>query len=348
VNLNVEENNFTGWFSDSMIELTGNGERLEDSTVEDQKMVVDVLNNLFSGDTLGRGIDIDNYDSNRMELTVVGNIFSGSFNQAMDAGQNDSSQLVINVIDNILSGEFTSSGIRLASNGIKSNGVLYEGTISGNVLSGTFGTAAEDELGIGIELQANDTSLMDVTIDSNVLSGDFYNGINVLRDEYSSLTANVTNNGLSGTFEYAGINLDTDGEGSNKLIATVTGNELTGTFARGITMDSYNSAKMDVVLSNNLLVGNSTFSTYGIYVRSSNSSALKVSGFDGNVISGVSQTAIRIRRNNSSTLSVNGTLDADFSNQVSNENTEKVENTGSTTGQFYLNGQLVGLPATVP
>ncbi|WP_170157267.1 inverse autotransporter beta domain-containing protein [Roseimicrobium gellanilyticum] len=345
LDVDVEENIFSGFFSDSMIELTGNGDRACDPTEEKARMVVDVVNNMFSGDTQGRGIDIDNYDRNRMELTVVGNTFSGEFDQALDAGQNDSSQLVIDVTNNILSGDFDSNGIRFTSNGIKSHGVLLDGTIENNVLSGAFGSV---EAGAGIELQSNDTSLMNVTIDNNQLSGVFYNGINVLRDEYSSLNVDVTNNLLSGAFEYAGINLDADGTGSNKLNATVTGNVLTGSFARGITMDSYNGAKLDVELSNNQLIGDSTYATYGIYIRSSNSSVLTVTQFDGNTISGASQTGIRIRRNNTSTLSVNGTLDEASSNHVSNENTEKVENTGSTSGQFYLNGQLVTLPTTVP
>jgi hypothetical protein len=350
VNIDVEENTFSGWFSDSMLELTGNGDRACDPTEEKARMVVDVLNNTFNGETEGRGIDIDIYDSARAELTVVGNTFSGDFDQALDAGQDDSSQLIIDVTDNILSGDFDSNGIRFASNGIKSNGVLLDGTIANNVLSGTFGNV---EAGAGIELQANDTSVMNVAIDNNELSGEFYNGINVLRDEYSTLNADVTNNLLSGAFEYAGINLDADGTGSNALNATVTGNVLSGSFERGITMDSYNSAKMNVVLSNNQLIGGrlpieeETFSTYGLYIRSSNSSALAVTEFDGNIITGKSQTGIRIRRNNTSTLSVNGTLDAAFSNQVDNENTEKVENTGSTSGEFYLNGVRVTLPTTV-
>jgi hypothetical protein len=40
---------------------------------------------------------------------------------------------------------------------------LMNGTITGNELSGAFGTKAEDELGISIELQASHTALMDVT-----------------------------------------------------------------------------------------------------------------------------------------------------------------------------------------
>lgn len=166
-----------------------------------------------------------------------------------------------------------------------------------------------------------------------------------------SLNVTVTDNEFSGTFRY-GVNVNTLLVGS-AINATITENSLTGDFNSGIFVDN-RGGQVTSTISNNLL--NGTFDNNGIRVSSlisSGSALTNVTGFQGNIISGISQTGILVTRSGAAVINVNGTLNPAVSNEVSNETGNALESTGFTLpghggGQFYLNGQLITMPATLP
>ena len=300
--------------------------------------------NVLDG-TFGDGVHLTAASATTLDVTVTDNELSGTFTNGIHAEKHGTSDLTADTIGNTLSGTFSAAGIRYFGDGGIADGFIG-GTVEGNVLSGNFLD--------GIELRAQ-PAVLDVAVANNHLSGTFRNGIAVWRSfgtiATSFVSAEITGNLLSGGFSGDGITFTGGASGpldnSTTTQLTIADNQLTGDFARGIVLFVSNNNDVEGVVRNNVLAAGSTYDTYGIYFRVFGTVAeFNITQFEGNVINGMSGTGIFIDRD-AGTMTINGALDPALSNQVTNETGDKLESGGTPTGQFYLNGNLITLPATV-
>jgi hypothetical protein len=348
-------------------------------TAETATLVGVVTDNRFAG-SVDSGVSAESYgDTSNLDVTVADNDFVGTFANGFLARGNDQSTLTATLEGNRLRGTFTSNGMfadQLGSSsvtmdaynndlagsfitaGIRYSGVggatsFAGGTVQGNRLRGAF---AGDGIHVTATAALATPGATNVTIADNAFEGSFINGIAVRRAGNAAMDVDATGNTLSGTFVRYGLDYFITGNAAaGPVQADITDNLLTGAFERGISIEN-RGAIMNTTVSNNLLIGPSTYVTIGIRIATISNVTpgiqTHVTGFDGNIVSGTSGTGIFIGKTGSTGSStVNGTLDPAFSNQVSNETGNKLQSTITGlngTGQFYLNGNLITLPQTVP
>jgi hypothetical protein len=305
---------------------------------------VTVADNEFVG-TFANGFLARGHDQSTLTATLQENRLRGTFtSNGMFADQLASSSVTMDVYDNDLAGSFTTAGIRYSGVGGGATSFVG-GTVEGNRLRGAF---AGDGVHVTATAVLATPGATNVRIADNTFQGTFINGIAVRRAGNAAMDVDATGNTLSGSFVRYGLDYFISGNvAAGAVQADITDNILTGSFERGISLEN-RGAIMNATVSNNLLIGPSTYVTNGIRIVTVApvvAAQTHITGFEGNVVSGTSGTGIVIGKLGATgSSSVNGTLDPAVSNQVSNETGNKLENAGPSTGQFYLNGNLITLP----
>jgi hypothetical protein len=373
LDITAQGNVFSGEFDDTGITFTsGNGSRMVGRATGNQfsgtfndigvwgtttgtnsHLEVEVLNNSFSGSFVS-GVEFATNGTTTIEGHVEGNTFSGTFTSGVEARRSGSSTVDVDVLNNTFSGTFSDAGIYYFQNGTGTGNVY--GQVQGNLLNGMF-TA------YGVNVEARN-GIVDVDIIGNALTGNFGTGISLRRNVASGtaakLSSDILNNTLSGDFSVAGISVDHRGtvptDASFIGDVDIIGNVLSGGFNEAIWVSAIGGSQLNATVTNNAITAAATVDTVGIHLRSGGTSILTVSGFNNNVISGLSQTGILVERiapnGVGGGLSVNGGLNAASSNSISNETANKLDVINGTTepisGSFFLNNTQATLPAIVP
>jgi hypothetical protein len=345
-----------GTTASAILDITGNtvggdhSQGIQIFTVSNASVTATVSGNQLTGE-YENAIHLVADNTATVDATIASNTLSGSqLNGIRGELRGTSGDLTMDVLNNELRGSVTLSGISYRSEGATNDGEA-SGTIQGNVLSGTFGQ--------GIYLiTGTRAGSEDFTIADNVLRGSFgANGIFV--QDFSAALATTTigirDNTLSGNFTAGnGISiLVVSPAGTVPMSASITGNRFEGSFLRGLNIDARGSDTLNAVVSNNVFAAGSSYTTQEILFSTFISANLAVTQFDGNILEGTSPVGIRLSRETGGVITVNGTLNPALSNEVSNETGNKLETNNMTLpahggGQFYLNGNLITLPTTVP
>ncbi|HSJ01567.1 MAG TPA: inverse autotransporter beta domain-containing protein, partial [Verrucomicrobium sp.] len=241
----------------------------DDSTASSQLLALVGFNEL-SGD-FTKGIEMNSYDNARLGGLLAFNLLSGTFDAGIDLDKADASRMAAIIQENELSGTFDRYGMRIVSSDAPTT---LRARVLGNVLSGTF----TDK---GIAVRSEGGSLANVRIRQNDLQGTFGGvGIELISTDLASITGRVGGNQLSGTFAN-GIVIDARDNGDagdalgSSISVEVENNNLAGTFSGfGIHARSRNDASLTVSEFNN----NRVTGTVPTAIRIQNGGTLEITG----------------------------------------------------------------------
>jgi hypothetical protein len=329
----VEDNDFLGSSSDSFVEVTTEGASEFEVTVTD---------NYFGGTALGQAVDLESKDTSTLLAEVSDNTFGGILDTALDADKGDSSFFELAITNNTLSGTFAADAMTLSSDGDTADGSRFDVEVDSNLFSGTFALDGIDgkQLGAG---------LIDLTLTNNTFSGSFVeSGIDLTAADTTGasvlMTALIDNNTFGGSFSSgnsAGA-LHVQANSASRIGATITDNTFSGSFTTdGISLRTASTAQLTATVAYNTVPAGVTIGDAFLDAQSSSTSLMTLIGVDGNSVLGTVVRGFYFREQNTSTMTVNGTLDADATNIV--DPGTPTTKTGTPSGTIFMNGSALNL-----
>lgn len=329
----VQDNDFLGTSEDSLVEITSSDSSTFTATIHD---------NLFDGTVNGHVVDLNADNTSQFTADITENSFSGSMESALNADKLSSAKLTITFNDNVLDGSFSKDALDIISNGDGVSGSLLKAIVEGNTFSGTFtldGIDADQQGQGPIELGIKENFFSGTFAESAIdLTGADTTGASVL------MTVDILDNEFSGSYSSgnsAGA-VHIIANSAARISATLSGNEFEGTYSTDvISLRTSTTAQLTATVADNTLFLGSTVTDAFLDVQSNNTSIMTITGLNKNAVNGTVARGFVFREQDTSTMTVNGTLDADSNNTVTTGTASQT--TGTPTGSFQLNGSTKNL-----
>jgi hypothetical protein len=212
---------------------------------------VDVARNNFIG-TYGTGMQFITQDGSSLKATAEANVFTGTYTNGvmvangLTAGDRGTLDVSITGGNQFLNP--TGTGVFATQLGTGAATL----DVSGNTFSANSGAAGN--AGVHVDSSGSAGSQFNATVQSNnfYLSAANVNGVSVTTHLGSNVTANISSNMITGTFN-DGVLL-TSGDNSS-LTATVASNMIGNAFNRGVEITSSNFSFMNATLTSNSITG---------------------------------------------------------------------------------------------
>jgi hypothetical protein len=282
------------------------------------------------------GFGFVTFDHATMTPTIAGNYIGGESYEAMvTLDSHNCSTLIASISGNIFEGDGCGCDVPNAIAITSKHASTLRADILGNTFLGDFDHA--------LDADKRQVSRMTIDFSNNVLNGEFErDAIKIAAHHYDDedgerLKATITGNQFYGYYEESGIFLLAEHDAVLK--GTVSGNVFYGEFEKNaIQLKSQDDGRLAVTVASNVLDADGVVWGEFLKARSLDGSRLRIKGFDSNLVLGSGDVGFYFREDDSSKLTVDGTLDPAASNFVSEFFLSPLDVDGNPGGDFFLNG----------